>query len=168
MTDKKRKDTEERNSLIDEGHYARALDPTKDVGPPKKEDPVPHINFAPLLNARDALIKSADAYEKALEAVLAGEKMPSSDQQTELNEVVYQSERAFIREEGLPRRPWFRHLIYAPGFYTGYGVKTLPGVREAIEERSWSEAEEFVGITAAAINQFAKEVGRAVRILNGE
>lgn len=168
MTDKKRKDTEERNSLIDEGHYVRVLDPTKGVGPPKKEDPVPHINFAPLLNARDALIKSADAYEKALKAVLADEKSPSSDQQTELNKVVYQSERAFIREEGLPRRPWYRHLIYAPGFYTGYGVKTLPGVREAIEERSWSEAEEFVGITAGAISQFTKEVDRAVRILNGE
>ncbi|MDA2937346.1 M28 family peptidase [Acidobacteria bacterium AH-259-A15] len=168
MTDKKRKDTEERNSLIDEGHYARVLDPTKDVGPPKKEDPVPHINFAPLLNARDALTKSADAYEKALKVVLAGEKTPSKDQQTELNKIVYQSERAFIREEGLPRRPWYRHLIYAPGVYTGYGVKTLPGVREAIEERSWNEAEEFVGITAAAISKFAKEVDRAARILNGE
>lgn len=167
MTDKKRKETEERNSLIDEGHYARALDPTKGVGPPKREDPVPHINFAPLLNARDALTESADAYEKALKAVLAGEKTLSAREQSKLNRIVYQSERAFIRKEGLPRRPWSRHLIYAPGFYTGYGVKTLPGVREAIEERSWDEAEEFIDITAAAITKFAKEVDRAEKILSG-
>lgn len=168
MTEKKRKDTEERNGLIDGGHYARALDPKENVRPPKKEDPVPHINFAPLLNARDTLAKNADAYEKALKAVLVGEKTLSTDRQAELNKIVYRSERAFIREEGLPRRPWFRHLIYAPGYYTGYGVKTLPGIREAIEERSWNEADAFVDLTAAAISKFAKEIDRAARILNGE
>ena len=166
MAAKKRKDTEERNSLIDEGHYARALDPTKDVSPPKREDPVPHINFAPLLNAQDALTKNADTYDKVLKSFLAEEKTLSIDRQIELNKIVYRSERAFIREEGLPRRPWFRHLIYAPGFYTGYGVKTLPGIREAIEERSWNEAETFVGITAEGIHKFAHEIDRAVRILS--
>ena len=58
------------------------------------------------------------------------------------------TERALTRKEGLPRRPWYRHQIYAPGFYTGYGVKTLPGVREALEQRQWKEAEEQVGVVA--------------------
>ena len=74
-------------------------------------------------------------------------------------------EQAFTRPEGLPRRPWFVHQIYAPGFYTGYGVKTLPGIREAIEQRNWKEAGEEIVTTASAIENFNKEIDRAVVIL---
>jgi N-acetylated-alpha-linked acidic dipeptidase len=70
-------------------------------------------------------------------------------------------ERALTRPEGLPRRPWYRHLIYAPGFYTGYGVKTLPGVREAIEERNWTEAAEQIEVAAKAIETYAAEIEKA-------
>ena len=69
------------------------------------------------------------------------------------------------RPSGLPRRPWFKHTIYAPGFYTGYGVKTLPGVREAIEQRNWKEAEDQIGRTARALEAYAAEIDRAAQVV---
>ena len=72
-----------------------------------------------------------------------------------LDEALVRTERALTREEGLPRRPWFKHSIYAPGFYTGYGVKTLPGIREALEERKWDEAAAQIRGTAGAIERYA-------------
>lgn len=72
-----------------------------------------------------------------------------------------QTERAMIREAGLPRRPWFKHQIYAPGFYTGYGVKTLPAIREAIEQRDWTEAEQQIKLVAETINQIATAIDHA-------
>jgi N-acetylated-alpha-linked acidic dipeptidase len=72
------------------------------------------------------------------------------------------------REDGLPRRPWFRHQIYAPGFYTGYGVKTLPGVREAIEEREWAQAETQVGRVAETLEALADEIDRATALVGGD
>ena len=56
-----------------------------------------------------------------------------------------------LTTNGLPRRAWYKHCLYAPGFYTGYGVKTMPGVREAIEQRNWKEAQEQIMINAATI-----------------
>ena len=72
-----------------------------------------------------------------------------------------QTERAMLREAGLPRRPWFKHQIYAPGFYTGYGVKTLPAIREAIEQRNWPEAEQQINLVAETITQIAAAIDRA-------
>ena len=71
------------------------------------------------------------------------------------------AEQKFLRAEGLPRRPWFRHVLHAPGFYTGYGVKTLPGVREAIEQRQWKEADEQIGYTAGALLVYAEWLEKA-------
>ena len=68
--------------------------------------------------------------------------------------------------EGLPRREWFKHQVYAPGFYTGYGVKTLPGIREAIEQRDWKEAGEQIVIVAKTIENFAAEIDKATRLVN--
>ena len=51
----------------------------------------------------------------------------------QLNTLLYRSERAALDLAGLPGRPWYRRQFYAPGFYTGYDAKTLPGVREAVE-----------------------------------
>ena len=72
------------------------------------------------------------------------------------------------REAGLPRRPWFKHHIYAPGFYTGYGVKTLPGVREAVEQHNWAEAAEQVAIAAQTLERVASEIDRATAVLQGK
>ena len=67
--------------------------------------------------------------------------------------------------EGLPKRPWYRHLVYAPGLHTGYGVKTLPGPREAIELNAWGDAEREIGRAAAVINAIAGHVARAAEML---
>ena len=77
-------------------------------------------------------------------------------------------ERSLTDEKGLPRRPWFVHTIYAPGFYTGYGVKTLPGVREAIEQRAWSEAEQQAVQAAGAIVRAAGILEQAAAVVSGE
>jgi N-acetylated-alpha-linked acidic dipeptidase len=82
----------------------------------------------------------------------------------QLNQLLYQAEQQLL-SEGLPRRPWYRHTIYAPGFYTGYGVKTLPGIREAIEQRNWAEAQEQIEITAKAIERYSSTVDQASKIL---
>ena len=68
-------------------------------------------------------------------------------------------------DSGLPRRSWYKHLVYAPGFYTGYGVKTLPGVREAIEGRNWMEAEEQIGVAALMMERVTDQVNKAVGLL---
>jgi N-acetylated-alpha-linked acidic dipeptidase len=82
-----------------------------------------------------------------------------------VNARLIQAERQFIDEGGLPRRPWYRHLLYAPGFYTGYGVKTLPGVREAIEQRQWKEAEEQVVVVAGVLQRYADSIDKATALL---
>ena len=64
------------------------------------------------------------------------------------------------RPEGLPGRPWFTHDVYAPGFYTGYGVKTLPAIREALEERQWAQAAQQVEQVARTLDRFSAEVER--------
>jgi N-acetylated-alpha-linked acidic dipeptidase len=88
-------------------------------------------------------------------------------QAKDLNQLLYQSERKLTSEQGLPRRPWFRHQIYAPGFYTGYGVKTIPGVREAIEEKHWDEVEPEMKKAVAAIQALASQVEAATKLLEG-
>lgn len=57
---------------------------------------------------------------------------------------------------GLTRRAWYKHTLYAPGLYTGYGVKTLPGIREAIEQRNWEEAQQQIGVDAKTIIRLAE------------
>jgi N-acetylated-alpha-linked acidic dipeptidase len=74
-------------------------------------------------------------------------------------------EQSLTRKEGLPRRPWFSHQIYAPGYYTGYGVKTLPGVREAIEQRNWKEASEQIEMVANVLEKYSDEIGRATKVV---
>ena len=123
---------------------------------PDKKDPVPHLNFAPLQNAVDRLQKSAEAFDKAR----MGRTTPfTGETRAALNKLLYQTERTMTDKDGLPRRNWFRHQIYAPGYYTGYGVKTLPAVREAIEQREWAEAERQIervgGILAAFADSLA-------------
>ena len=83
----------------------------------------------------------------------------------ELNADLIRSERVLTDERGLPNRPWFEHLLYAPGFYTGYGVKTIPGVREAIEQKKWTEADEQIGRAAAALEREVDLLKQATKLL---
>ena len=145
-----REQTLETNARIDSGVYDLALDPTRTLGAPLKKEEVPYFNFAPLNNALDELNRAAEVY-----AGVAGNGAAIS---AAGNKLLYTSERELTREDGLPGRPWFRHHIYAPGFYTGYGVKTLPGVREAIEERQYALVEDEIFVAADVISGMAARV----------
>ena len=165
LADDERRETEEMDRELDSKELTAAADPTATFVPPARREPVPHLNFAPLENAVAALDRSAKEYERAREArgALSGALSPSAAAAVDAD--LMATERALVAGDGLPRRPWYRHQIYAPGFYTGYGVKTLPGVREAIEERDWKEAEEEAAVEAKAIAGFAAAVDRATAAL---
>ncbi len=159
LVDSTREETVATNKLIASGMLKASQDPTKTFVIPKPKDDVPYLNFAPLQNALAKLKESTAVYEKAS----VGKKLSAADQRS-LDQMLYRSERLLTRKEGLPRRDWYRHQIYAPGFYTGYGVKTLPGVREAIEQRDWKEAAEQIMIVSKTIGNFAANLDSAVKL----
>jgi N-acetylated-alpha-linked acidic dipeptidase len=142
---KKQDDIAEQNKEVEEGDLTADADPKKPYVPPATEDVPPHLNFAPLLNSSEALTRSADRYQKALDKVSKNGGLSLNPTTVQaLNAILIQSERKLTSPDGLPGRPWFKHMIYAPGFYTGYGVKTVPSVREAIEQKKWKEADEQI------------------------
>jgi len=151
----------ERNRQIEEGVFSATSDERRPTVAPAVEAAPPFLNFAPLENGAAALSASAQRYEKALaRANLAGRDL------SVVNRKLIQMERGLTDPAGLPRRPWFRHQLYAPGFYTGYGVKTIPGVREAIEQKLWHEAEAQIArvgrvllTEARMIDEAAAELG---------
>ncbi len=162
----KKDEAVERNQELQEGVFSAIADPRKTSTPPPAEEVPPHLNFAPLQNASDALTHSAELYQKALEKVSANGELAVSPAVLEaLNEQLMQSERKLASPEGLTGRPWFEHLIYAPGAYTGYGVKTIPGVREAIEQKKWKEADEQIVRAASALQDEAALVDSAAQEL---
>ena len=165
LADGLREETERTHRLLDDGRYEAAADPTQTFVPPARDEPVPYLNFAPLRNGARRLTDAAAAYDAALDAALEEGAIPNETRR-ELNRLLTLAERWLTRDGGLPRRSWFRHQIYAPGFYTGYGVKTLPGVREAIEQRAWEEASQQTGHAAAALEALAVELERATALLN--
>ncbi|HTR03552.1 MAG TPA: M28 family metallopeptidase [Thermoanaerobaculia bacterium] len=168
LADTRRKDTEERNTQIDENLPFAVADPRKPFVAPKAEPPVPYFDFSPLFNASDALTAAAAAYTRALDAQLApGAPKLSPERLAALNAALRGFEKSFTLEAGLPGRPWYRNLAYAPGAYTGYSVKTLPAVREAIEQKRWSEVNGASAQTGKAIQQAADQVKAATKILTG-
>ncbi|MGE5109127.1 MAG: transferrin receptor-like dimerization domain-containing protein [Sphingobacteriales bacterium] len=150
MTNELRESTVVENKLINEKFYSLAADPKETFIVPKPKDEVPFLNFSFLQNALIMLDKSSEQL-----ALLLDKSTISTEQKNKINTQLYQAEQQLLLKGGLPRRAWYRHSIYAPGFYTGYGVKTLPGIREAIEQRNWKEAQEQIERTSGAINQFA-------------
>jgi N-acetylated-alpha-linked acidic dipeptidase len=125
------------------------------------------LNIGPLRAAIAKLASAADAYEKALGRLDRVDKdhEPTRSDLATLSQTLYRTERAFRHEAGLPKREWFKHLVYAPGLYTGYGVKTLPGIREGIEQKQWDEARSFVPIVTSAVHAFTSDVERATALL---
>jgi N-acetylated-alpha-linked acidic dipeptidase len=159
-------DVRERNRQIDEGVFAATNDPKRPLQAPKKEPVAPALNFAPLENSAELLTQAAARYQKAV-----GAARPALASNTgavrAVNAKLLQSERQLTDDGGLPKRPWYRHMLYAPGFYTGYAVKTMPGVREAIEQKSYAEAEREVGRVAAALQREAALLDAASLQLEG-
>ncbi len=149
-----RTETEQENKMIQDKLYDLAKDPTKGIQSPKTKEAVPFLNFSGLENAMMQLKTSTEEFQK----LYGSSTQLSADKQKELNEILFKVERSLINEKGLPRRSWYKHQIYAPGYYTGYGVKTLPGIREAIEERSWKEAQENIEIVSKTMEAYTSQV----------
>lgn len=153
----------ETNREIDDGTFAATNDPRHPLLPPKAEGLAPALNFAPLDNADGSLTRAASRYEKTYgSAIAAGADAALF---ARVNDIVRQGDQALLDPNGLPKRPWYKHLLYAPGLYTGYGVKTMPGVREAIEQKDWAGADNEIGRVAAAVQREADLVNRASDVL---
>ncbi len=154
LQDQTRESTELENQLIKSGDYKLAADPLKTFIVPATKEAVPYLDFSPLQNAVAALQKSTDS----LSAISAKAINIAGDHDA-LNKKLYAAEQQLLLVNGLPRRGWYKHALYAPGFYTGYGVKTMPGIREAMEQRSWKEAQEQIVLLADTINKLAAFLG---------
>jgi N-acetylated-alpha-linked acidic dipeptidase len=157
----------EKNRRIDDTTYELVADPAKRFVTPEREPPATVLNFTPLQNALTRLQQSTRNYDAALRDASTTTRLKSRETQQALDSALRQIEIGLVDERGLPRRPWFKHTLYAPGFYTGYGAKTLPGIREAIEQHNWNEATEQIGIVAATLERTAAQIDQATSIVKG-
>jgi len=163
----KQEEIEERKKEIEEGVFLAISDPQHPKGPPQDEAAPPELNFAPLQNAAKALTASARKYQQAV--MKAQPKFGDPEQAANvnvLNQVLLQAERCLTNPEGLPRRSWYKHLLYAPGVYSGYGAKTMPGVREAIEFGRYEEADQEIVRVAKVLEAETSLLNSASAILN--
>ena len=164
LRDRRAEQIAERNRQIEEGLFKFTSDPRDPVTAPARQQPAPQFNFAPLLNALDSLNHSASRYDRAYSrAVAEGRSVIAKG----VNERLVQAERALTSTEGLKNRPWYVHMLYAPGFYTGYGVKTIPGVREAIEQGQWQDADREIARAASALEREATLISGISATLSG-
>jgi N-acetylated-alpha-linked acidic dipeptidase len=148
--DQMRETTTLTNQLIREHMFGNATDTALHLMPPPVRDEVPYLNFSPLQNALNELEKITNRLADSLT-----KSRPTGARADAVNQALYKAEQQLLSANGLPRRPWYRHSIYAPGFYTGYGVKTLPGIREAIEQRNWKEAQDQLDVDASILKKFS-------------
>jgi N-acetylated-alpha-linked acidic dipeptidase len=162
LAQKMRDDITERNRQIDEGVFTATNDPKKPLIAPPTEVVPPYLNFAPFDNAVDQLNHSAADYKKALDHANAdGGSGLASASLAEVNRLLIESEHKLTTPEGLPNRPWYKHQLYAPGFYTGYAVKTVPAVREAIELKQWKQADDAIVVVAGVLQDEAALISSA-------
>jgi len=160
LVKQKQDDARERNREIGDGVFAAVNDPRRPLIPPAVEPIAPAMNFAPLQNAATALEAASARYQKARWAAET-RLVQNAGVVSAVNAKLMQSERQLLDPAGLPRRAWYRHLLYAPGFYTGYSVKTLPAVREAIEQAMYQNIDGEVTRAAKAIEREAALVNAA-------
>lgn len=161
LLDNSRAETEAENKMIKDRLFDLAKDPKKIYGSPKPKDAVPYLNFSSLENAMVELKNASDEFQKMYST---GLQLPVA-KQNELNALLFKAERRLIDPGGLPRRPWYRHEIYAPGYYTGYGVKTLPGIREAIEVRNWKEAQDNIEVVSKTIQGYNHDIQQSIDVI---
>ena len=164
LASQRRAQDDRRDALLAAGDFRLASDPLKPVAAPAAKPATPHIELAALANAVDRLKASATAYDNAYAARGAA---LSSDRRMKLNALLATIDQLLLDDAGLPGRPWFRNMIYAPGRFTGYGAKTLPGVREAIEERRFDDANAYAVRTAKVIDAYAARLDRARAVVEG-
>jgi len=162
----KQEEIRERNQELDEGLFKATFDPRRPTVAPLREEVPPHLNFAPMQNAVDSLTRSAKHYQQALAKTQASSGDDAmAAKLAALNRELIESERRLTNADGLPRRPWYKHLLYAPGVYSGYGVKTVPGVREGIELKRYTEAEQEIVRVAKALEDESALVESAAKQL---
>ena len=161
LLDNQRTETESETRMIRDNLFNLAKDPKKTYAPPVQKEAVPYLNFSELDNELVKLKGLAEEYQKAYSSAA---QLPV-EKQNQLNDLLYKAERNLVAQNGLPRRPWYRHQIYAPGYYTGYGVKTLPAIREAIEQRNWKEAQEGISTVTQTIQAYNIQVQKAIAIM---
>ena len=162
LSQKMQDDIRERNREIEEGVFKATDDPRHPLVAPAAEAVPPHLNFAPLENASEEVARSAADYRKAFEQANAnGGARLATASLAEVNHLLMESERKLTNSEGLPNRTWFKHQLYAPGFYTGYAVKTMPAVREAIEQKQWKQADEAIVVVAGVLHDEAALIASA-------
>jgi N-acetylated-alpha-linked acidic dipeptidase len=165
LADEEREQAEVQTRLLHDRAFQLAADPTKSSGVPAALDPVPHIEVASLENAVDHLKRSSNAYDEAL-AKNSSHLSPTQLARVQL--LMLDIDQTLAPAVGLPGRTWNKNLVYAPGRDTGYEAKTLPGVREAIEERRWSDAPRYAELTANALNAYSDRLDQVTSILNGK
>jgi N-acetylated-alpha-linked acidic dipeptidase len=161
----KQEEVRERNQELEEGVFKATFDPRRPTVAPVHEEVPPHLNFAPMENATELLTRSAERYRRVLSQKQAGLSEIQAETLRTLNAKLIGSERKLTNDDGLPRRPWYKHLVYAPGVYSGYGVKTVPGVREGIEQKRYSEAELEIARVAKALEQESELINSAAQLL---
>ena len=157
------KEIDELNRRLAEGAYTITNDPRHPLQAPKGQAAAPYLNFAPVQNATDSLARVAERFEKAYGGLPGS--AASAAALAQVNALLRQSDQVMLIPDGLPKRPWYQHALYAPGYYTGYGVKTMPGVREAIEQRDWKLADEQVTKLSAALLRESDLIARAAQLL---
>ncbi len=165
LTDRMRDETAEENRRLSEGLYQAVAPKAEPIVLPAPKEAVPFLNFAPLENAMEVVKASTERYDKARSRRLSEGPALSLAEAQRLDQALMGLERSLLRSEGLPGRPWYRHQIYAPGNYTGYGVKTMPSVREAIELRRWDEASQQIEVVAGVLRAYAAQVDSATAVL---
>jgi len=152
----------ERNLELKEGVFSAVADPRKTSVPPPQETTPPYMNFAPLKNGVESVKHSAERYQASIAKALApGAPALSAETLDSLNADLLKIQRTFLTERGLPERPWFKHQVYAPGAYTGYGAKPIAAVREYMDAKKWAEADAQVPGVAKVLEDVAAAIGRA-------
>jgi len=157
----KQDEISERNLELQEGVFSATADPRKTFVPPPPKPVPPFMNFAPLKNGAESIKKSAERYQEAFAKWQKGGSDLPADAATALNSDLLKIQRTFLTERGLPERPWFRHQVYAPGAYTGYGAKPIAAVREYMDQEKWKEAEALVPTVGDVLENVATAIGKA-------
>jgi N-acetylated-alpha-linked acidic dipeptidase len=165
LADERREQAQRLTELRQARVFELASDPTRPVGPPEAQAEVPYLDFSPLDNALARLKRAARAYDQAYAELAAHGLTLGLAARAQLDSALQGLEQKLTSEQGLPGRPWYRHLIYAPGLYTGYAAKTLPGVREAIEEARWDVCAQYIGLTARVIDRYSEQLESASALL---
>jgi N-acetylated-alpha-linked acidic dipeptidase len=162
LADRMRAKTLETNRLIDTDAWRLARSSRDPLSAPARDAPVPAFDFTALEQAVASLKASAARLDERLHSMAEN---PHTDpaRARRLAALLRGVEQSLTDERGLPGRPWYRHLIYAPGALTGYGAKTLPGVREAIEGRRWEEATDYIARTARVIDACRERLDAALQ-----